>query len=68
MTKTAQVELKVDECQPLVLGEVLLRIHTVAPSTAPGVGGLPLGKAVQVDPVKPTLKAPGIKSLKLNCE
>jgi hypothetical protein len=26
------------------------------------------GKAVQVDPIKPTLKAPGAKRLKLNCD
>jgi len=25
------------------------------------------GRAVHVDPIKPTLKAPGTKSLKLNC-
>ena len=31
-------------------------------------GGAGRGRAVQVDPIKPTLKAPGTKRLKLKCD
>ena len=31
-------------------------------------GGTPPGRAVQVDPIKPTLKAPGSGRLKLKCD
>jgi len=48
----------VDECKPLVLGAVLARLRPRVVQ----------GRAVQVDPIKPTLKAPGIKLLKLNCD
>ena len=48
-----------DECKPLVGGV----------GFDGGVGGIRgdahRGRAVQVDPIKPTLKAPGIKRLKL---
>ena len=42
-----------DECKPLVGG------HAAAARAAGGDG--PHGRAVQVDPIKPTLKAPGTK-------
>jgi hypothetical protein len=48
------------ELAPLQRGNrVLLR--------TPHQRGLP-GRAVQVDPIKPTLKAPGTKRLKLKCD
>ena len=34
----------------------------------PLAGGVNHGKAVQVDPIKPRLKPPGSKRLKLNCD
>jgi len=43
---------KVDECKPLVRGAA--RVDH--------------GRAVQVDPIKPALKAPGTKHLKLKCD
>ena len=65
--KVLTLSWKVEECQPLIPG-----------GGEPG-GGVPAtvggprprrrrGRAVQVDPLKPTLKAPGIKHLKLNCD
>ena len=45
-----------DECKPLVHGGL-------------GAGQLlPHGGAVQVDPIKPILRPPGSKHLKLNCD
>ena len=38
--------------------------HDAAPRGAAPAAGTP-GRAVQVDPINPTLKAPGIKQLKL---
>jgi hypothetical protein len=46
----------VDECKPLVAGA-----QRHLPGRRPG-------RAVQVDPIKPTLRAPGTKRLKLNCD
>jgi hypothetical protein len=40
--------------------------HDVPPAfIRMGTGGVNHGRAVQLDPIKPTLKAPGIKLLKL---
>ena len=47
-----------DECKPLLHG------HTAAGDQGCGHGGLP-SRAVQVDPIKPNLKPPGTKRLKL---
>jgi len=60
----------VDECKPLVLG----LDKNINPRYLPSLLamlGLPqtlgiLGRALQVDPIKPTLKAPGSKRSKLN--
>jgi hypothetical protein len=46
----------VDECKSLGLGH-----SPDYPTAFPGM-------AVQVDPIKPTLKAPGSERLKLNCD
>ena len=44
-----------DECKPLGEGGRAQR-------------GAPQGRVVQVDPIKPKLKPPGTKRLKLNCD
>ena len=68
-----------DECKPLALG-VLRRGHLVEADRVSLVAGYSgqtalktkavvaeaLGRPVQVDPMKPTLTAPGAKRLKLN--
>jgi len=50
----------VDECKPLAFGQFGRR--------RTGVGREERGRAVQVDPIKPTLKAPGTERLKLKYE
>jgi len=52
----------VDECKPLAGGAV--GEGPAVGSGGAGHGGVP-GRAVQVDPIKPTLKPPGTKRLKL---
>ena len=54
-----------NECKPLAVGHlipvpVLQRLHLIAEERAQ-----PRGRTVPVDPIKPTLKAPGTKRLKL---
>jgi len=53
----------VDECQPLVVGVGA----TLAGDVQAGRRVLQ-GKAVQVDPIKPTLKPPGTKHSRLKCD
>ena len=40
----------------------------VTAGASPPLVSTPRGKAVQVDPIKPTLKPPGTKRLKLKCD
>ena len=54
----------VNECKPLAGGGVRAR-HRVAGARRPAAAR---GRAVQVDPIKPTLKAPESKPLKLEHE
>ena len=58
-----KLSCEVDECKPLGGG---VRREQRAP---PGAGhARQPGRAVQVDPMKPTLKPPGTKRLKLKCD
>jgi len=51
----------VDECKPLPVGRSSAApIHVVLSDG--------YGRAVQVDPIKPTLKAPGTERSKLKCD
>jgi hypothetical protein len=62
----------VDECKPLVRGDAAVtrgvrrRRGGGAGGGAAGAGGGGQGEAVQVDPIKPTLKTPGINRSKFN--
>ena len=51
----------VDECKPLPGGDG----ERLADAGDGGAGGHEPGRVVQVDPIKPTLKAPGTERLKL---
>ena len=66
-----------DECKPLPCGAfVALRggsgigvvLAGAATSAAPLAGGVQLGRAVQVDSIKPKVKPPGTKRLKLELD
>ena len=58
-----------DECKPLPEGEPALLPQAQRQLGPHGVGAAPpLGRAVQVEPGKPTLKPPGSKRLKLQSE
>ena len=52
-----------DECEPLAGGLQRLKRCGTCPA-----GGDPFGMAVQVDPMKPKLKLPLTKRLKLKCD
>jgi len=57
-----RLSCEVDECKPLIHG----RAHHPAPAAGAGAAdGDERGRLVQVDPIKPTLKAPGSARLKL---
>jgi len=53
----------VDECKPLVVGY----LHGVVVAAEEAMLTHHFGKAVHVDPMKPKLKPPGTKRLKLKC-
>ena len=59
-----------DECKPLPDGAALPRRGAALCQRVPARAGRRArhGRAVQVDPIKPTLKAPGTKRLKLNVD
>ena len=68
---TKRLNLKYDEPPSKIAFKINLRRYCEGPEPRAGgllrVGDLP-GWAVQIDPIKPMLKPPGTKRLKLNCD
>jgi len=58
----------VDECKPLMNEQRETYREQVQSVTADGIDPDNIGKAVQVDPIKPTLKASGTKRLTLKSD
>ena len=67
--KAVMVSQKLDECKPLCGGERdhADELHRCGPPALPRVQQSH-GRAVQVEPIKPKLTAPGPEHLKLQCD
>jgi len=63
---TKRLKLTCDGPLSFFAFKFILRRYNAAPR--PRLLRLPQGRAVQVDPIKPTLIAPGTKRLKVNCD
>jgi serine/threonine protein kinase len=64
--KALTLSRKVDGCKPLAHGIIHRDIKPA--NILVHRGPSDLGRAVQVDPMKPKLKPPGTKGLKLKCD